>query len=209
MNEDQFAESFEKWEVRFKESSADQSLIHPQISFEVKVAANAYRKNFGDSPARAVDIGAGDGRHTLYLAERGFDVLAIDAAPSGVDLIQQKLARESLNAELVVADLRAYELPDDIDLLVSSFIVHLLPQPYEQIKKWQAKTRPGGICSVATRGPFGDEPDHYWFPEDFELKKLFEAEGWFIIHAREEDNWREDLNLEFRQHAVVARKPPY
>jgi SAM-dependent methyltransferase len=207
MTDDQFSESFEKWEVRFQESSIDEWLIRPEPAFEVKVAVNEYRAHYGEGRPRAIDIGAGDGRHTLYLAEQGFDVLAIDAAPSGVDLIRQKLARESLDAELVVADLRTFELPDDIDLLVSSYILHLLPEPYEQLKTWQAKTRPGGICSVATRGPFGDDPDHYWFPEDFEFKRLFEAAGWFVIHAREEENWRPDLNLHFRQHAVVARKP--
>jgi len=122
-------------------------------------------------------------------------------------VIQQKLAHESLSAELVVADLRTYDLPHNIDLLISSYVVHLLPHPYEQIKKWQAKTRPGGICSVATRNRFDHDPDHYWFPEDFELKRLFEAAGWFIIHAREEDNWRSEMGIQFRQRAVVARKP--
>ena len=207
MTEDQFAESFEKWEARFRQSSADEWALRPGAEFEVKVAVGAYRKAYGDGPARALDLGAGDGRHTLYLAEQNFDVLAVDAAPSGVDLIRQKLARESLSAELVVADLRSFEIPDEVDLLVSSYLIHLLPEPYEQVKKWQAKTRAGGICSVATRGPFGNEPDHYWFPEDFELKRLFEDAGWFIIHAREEENWRPEMDMHFRQRAVVARKP--
>lgn len=65
---------------------------------------------------------------------------------------RQRLNRESLHAELIVADLREFEIPDTVDLLVASYIIHLLPEPYTQVKTWQAKVRPGVICSISTRG---------------------------------------------------------
>jgi len=176
------------------------------IAQEVMIAADAYRQRH-DEPGRALDIGAGDGRHTVYLAEQGFDVLSVDAAPSGIDLIREKLDAASLDAELVVADLRDYDLPDNIDLLVASYIVHLLPNPYEQIRTWQAKVRPGGVCSLSTRGRLPHDGDELWFPQDFELKQLFEDAGWFVLHAREEDNWRPVIEQHFRGRAVVAVKP--
>jgi SAM-dependent methyltransferase len=207
MTDDLYSEGFEKWEARFQQATVDQSAIRPGARPEVEIAVRAYRARYGDGPAKAIDLGAGDGRHTLYLAAQGFDTLALEAAPSGADLIRQKLERDNLSAEVVVADLREYTLPDNIDMLVSSYVIHLLPDPYEQIKTWMGKVRPGRVMSLATRGPFPFDPDHYWFPEDFELKRLAVDAGWFVLHAREEDNWRPEMEILFRDRAVVAVKP--
>jgi 2-polyprenyl-3-methyl-5-hydroxy-6-metoxy-1,4-benzoquinol methylase len=207
LTDDTFARGYQLWESRFKQRSADQQALQGEIGREVRVAVDAYRARCGEAPARAVDIGAGDGRHTLYLAAQGFDVLAVDAAPTGIALIQQKLERESLQAALQVADLREYAIPGDVDLLVASYIVHLLPNPYDHIRAWQDSVRPGGICSLATRSRFPHDPDDYWFPADFELKRLFEDAGWFVLHAREEENWNPQMNIHARQRAVVAVKP--
>lgn len=207
MTDDIYAEGYQKWQQRFAESSAEKWALRPTIDREVSLAAAAYRERYGDGPAQALDLGAGDGRHTLYLAAQGFAVTAIEAAPAGIDLIQQKLAAQNLSATLQAADLRDYTLPDEIDLLVSSYVIHLLPDPYEQIKKWQAGVRAGGIISLATRKAFAHDPDHYWFPQDFELRDIFHAAGWFILHAREEDNWEAQRNIHFRQRAIVAIKP--
>ncbi len=207
MSKDAFNDSYQRWEARYQQATPEKSAMRPEVGREVAIAVNAYRERYGDGAARALDLGAGDGRHTVYLAAQGFDVLAVEAAPSGVDLIRQKLAAVSLRAELVVADLREYTLPDEIDLLISSYVVHLLPDPYEQIKTWQSKVRPGGVFSLATRGRFPHDPDAYWFPEDFELRRLFVEAGWFVLHAHEEDNWHAGMEILFRDRAVVAVKP--
>jgi SAM-dependent methyltransferase len=206
MSEDVFSSGFQRWEARFQEQDADQPSRMGDVAQEVRLAARLYREQHGEV-GRAVDLGAGDGRHTMYLAQQGFDVLSVDGAPSGVALTRQKLERAGLAAELVVADLRAYNLPADIDLLVASYVIHLLPDPYTQIQKWQAAVRPGGMCLVSSRNRFDHDPAAYWFPADFELKRLFEEAGWFVLHAREEDNWVPDMGLHFRQRAVVATKP--
>ncbi len=207
MTDDVYSWGSQQWETRFKQSSADSQPLQGSVGLEVHIAADAYRARYGEGTAHAVDIGAGDGRHTLYLAARGFDVLAVDAAPSGIELIRQRLKRDSLQAELIVADLRKYESPAPVDLLVASYIIHLLPLPYDLIDTWQAKVRPGGICSVSTRGRFPNDPDELWFPADFELKRLFEGAGWLVLHAREEDNWNAGMERPIRGRAVVAIKP--
>ena len=207
MADDVYSRGFQRWESRFKQSDANQQPIQGEVQLEVRIAVEAYLERYGNIKARAVDIGAGEGRHTIFLAEQGFDVLAIDGAPSGIDLIRQRLERESLEANLVVADLRSYEIPDSVDFLLASYIIHLLPDPYDTIRTWQNKVRPGGICVVSTRGRFQHDPEEYWFPADFEIKKLFEDAGWFVLHAREEDNWNSSMNGHFRKRAVVAFKP--
>lgn len=208
MSDDVFTQGYQGWEKRFQMGHRGEDVMQRAIEQEVMIAADAYQMRYGGGVARAVDIGAGDGRHTIYLASRGFDVLAVDAAPTGIERIREKLERESLSAQLTVADLRTYQLPDQIDLLLASYIVHLLPNPYDQIKTWQKKVRPGGMCVVATRTRFSHDPAEYWFPEDFELQRLFEEAGWFVLHAREEVNWEPKMERHFRRRAVVAVKPP-
>src|SRR5580658_11356701 len=44
-------------------------------------------------PTRTLEIGAGTGTNSLYLAERGFDVLGIDVAPLAVETSHGQVGR--------------------------------------------------------------------------------------------------------------------
>jgi len=44
----------------------------------------------GEPPADAVDLGAGEGRDTQELLERGWRVLAIDGSQAGIDLLHER-----------------------------------------------------------------------------------------------------------------------
>ncbi len=46
--------------------------------------------------ARILDLGAGVGRHALWLAQQGFDVVALDAAPEGLAVIDRAGGVETL-----------------------------------------------------------------------------------------------------------------
>lgn len=208
MSKDPFSAGFRTWEQRFRAANSDEWLLGGEPTQEVMVAVTHYRQLYGDAPARALDLGAGEGRNALYLAQQGFDVLALDAAEAGLERIRQRAEAANLldRVSLESADLRTYTLPEQVDLMVSAFLVHLLPEPYTFIEQWQQHTRPGGICVVSTRNRFDHDPPHYWFPQDFELKQLFVDAGWHVVHAREEDNWRENMGIHFRERAVVAVK---
>ena len=50
--------------------------------------------------ARILDLGAGVGRHALWLAAQGFDVVALDAAPNGLAEIDRKGGVETVLARM-------------------------------------------------------------------------------------------------------------
>ena len=72
-----------------------------------------------------LDLGCGAGRHTVYLAQKGFEVYALDISPEGVERTAQWLTREGLQANLQQADITALPYPDDLfDSIVSVSVLH-------------------------------------------------------------------------------------
>ena len=57
------------------------------------------------TPGRALDLGCGEGDNAIYLAEHGFDVTAIDFAPSAIAKARRKARDAGVTVEFVVDDL--------------------------------------------------------------------------------------------------------
>ena len=74
------------------------------------------------TPGRALDIGAGEGGDSLWLAERGWDVTAIDVARAGLDRLAAKAASRGATIRCVTANANAWHaFGDDTFDLVSLF----------------------------------------------------------------------------------------
>ena len=58
-------------------------------------------------PGRAVVLGCGTGTNAIYLAQKGFDVTAIDIAPTALNLAEEKAKKASVGVRWVLADVLA------------------------------------------------------------------------------------------------------
>ena len=80
----------------------------------------------GLAPGRALDLAAGAGRNTVWLAERGWRVTAVDFSRVGLDRGRKLGAARGLDearVDWVVADLRDYEPePGAYDLALVSYL---------------------------------------------------------------------------------------
>src|SRR5207244_12344322 len=56
--------------------------------------------------SRVLDLGCGPGRHSLAMARRGIEVVGIDHSETFVALAQEAGAKEGLNVECRVQDVR-------------------------------------------------------------------------------------------------------
>jgi SAM-dependent methyltransferase len=73
------------------------------------------------SPGKALDFASGTGRNALYLAEKGYDVTAVEISPSAVELAEQAAREKGLIIKWIVADLDDYVIQEQYDLIVISF----------------------------------------------------------------------------------------
>jgi SAM-dependent methyltransferase len=78
-------------------------------------------------PGRALDLGAGEGRNAVWLAERGWRVTAVDFSPVALDKARLLAQARGVEVDWVLSDLRAY-LPEPAayDLVLVAYL-HLLP----------------------------------------------------------------------------------
>jgi tellurite methyltransferase len=72
------------------------------------------------SPGRGLDIACGQGRNAFFLAQRGFDVLAMDISPVALANGRKRAEEKSLSISWQQADLEQVELSEaSFDLVIN------------------------------------------------------------------------------------------
>jgi len=158
---------------------------------------------FKEAPGtRALDLACGGGRHSLFLAEQGFDVDAVDISTVALAALREKADPEKIN--LIEADLDTF-VPEAgaYDMIVkTNFLDRGL------IVRAKAALRPGGIMVVETyMADPGNEkadanPDFLLQKED--LISLF-GEGFTVLAYKE--FWNESHEkYRMRKQAIAVKK---
>ena len=174
---------------------------------------------FGGSPhgALALDLGCGEGRDTVFLAEAGFQVVARDVAPSGLEKTRALLARRSVPAEqvdLALEDVRSFDYPPDAyDLAMAANVYQFLP-PEEapgHLVRLQAATKLGGLCAVGVfsraMAGWGAQIGGFFALTADELLDYFPASGgWQVLDLTEYRHYSRREDALGSWVFVVARK---
>ncbi len=74
-----------------------------------------------DRPAAVLDVAAGPGRHAIALAERGFQVTAVDLSPRLLAHAAEEAAEAGVELQLVRSDMRHIDFEMEFDLVVQLF----------------------------------------------------------------------------------------
>jgi len=106
----------------------------------------------GLPPGRALDLGAGEGRNTLWLAQQGWRVTAVDFSRAGLAKAQHRARESGLDISCVHADLREHRPSSQAFDLVLIAFVHPLPDTRPTIFARAAEAvAPGGHLLVVGR----------------------------------------------------------
>ena len=101
--------------------------------------------------AQLLDLGCGEGRNALFLAEQGFEVTAVDLSEHGIRKLRSMAASQNLAARAEVGDMRSYRFDRAFDLIISHGCLHLIERPdwKRLLESIKAYTAPGGYNVVA------------------------------------------------------------
>ena len=159
---------------------------------------------------RVLDLGCGLGNLAIDASRRGCNVVALDASVNGIEHICRIARAESLPIEAGIADLSAYRITDDFDVILSIGLLMFLNsrQAHRLLYEIQSHVRPAGlaIVNVLVQGTtYLDmfEPGSYYLFGENELTDAFA--GWEILESKHDDFDAPGGTLK-RFATVIARK---
>ncbi|MFH1957169.1 MAG: class I SAM-dependent methyltransferase [bacterium] len=88
-------------------------------------------------PGKALDVGMGQGRNTIYLSEQGWEVTGFDPAYKAVALAEKHAKQKGLNIKTSIQTSEEFDFGNEQwDLIVLSYVPvrGLIPKLYESLK---------------------------------------------------------------------------
>ncbi|EKT55981.1 SAM-dependent methyltransferase TehB [Providencia sneebia] len=167
-------------------------------------------------PGKVLDLGSGRGRNSFYLAQKGYDVTAVDINAQhiqAIDFVKKQSGIE--NIKTAIYDINSHQIKGDYDLIISTVVLMFLQRENiaSVIADMQAHTLPGGInlivCPVETPDapvefiPFksylksGELTEYY---KDWDILKYNEDLG----HLHKTDDKGNRIGLNFA--TLIAKK---
>lgn len=96
-----------------------------------------------------LDVGAGGGWTTIFLAESGFQAVGVDIAPAHIEVAEQRAARFGCTATFSVQDMDALSLDRSFDCALVFDALHHSLRPARVVERVAAHLHPGGWALFA------------------------------------------------------------
>ena len=160
--------------------------------------------------AKILDLCCGNGRHSLELSERGFDVTGVDRTAAYIERARVEAERRGLDVVFVVEDMRECCAPNSFDIVMNLFgSFGYFEDPEDDrrvVENMYASLRPGGRFLIETMGK-------EILSRDFQTRDWDEQGGLLILSektvgqnwGRIETRWIVIRGTERIEHRVSVR----
>lgn len=127
------------------------------------------------APGAALDLGCGNGRNALWLAEQGFQVTAWDKNPVSLARLNDIIAAEGITRiDVAEKDLNHLRIDGEYDFILSTVVMMFLNASVipDLIAAMQRATRPGGYNLIVAGMDTEDYPKQADFAFAFRTGEL-------------------------------------
>ncbi len=159
---------------------------------------------------QVLDIGGGEGRDALYLAEQGFEVEVVDLSVVGLEKLKKAVLEKEISITTKVGDVIEDGIEGEYEVVVMSFILHHMSSEDAQkvIKDAQAHTTIGGVHTIETFMPEGElyernEISGRFYPSKDTLRELYADWDIKYLSTREELSYARNKNGERMKNMLV------
>jgi len=155
------------------------------------LASQAFRL---ESDMKALAVADGEGRNGVWLAERGLDVVSVDASAVGLAKARALACRRGVSLRTVLADLAEWEWePDAYDVVVAIFVQFAPPDLRRKMfEGFHTCLKPGGLLIMQGYrieqigyGTGGPPHAEHLYTKDLLIRSFGH---WEIRHLREHDS---------------------
>jgi tellurite methyltransferase len=153
--------------------------------------------------AKVLDLGCGEGRNALFLAECGLDVTAVDISEAGIGKLRALAGQKGLAIHAEVCDMRSYSFPHPFDLIVSHGCLHLVERGSWQnlIDLFKTHTNVNGYNAITVFTDAIPPPEDL---KDFCLGLFFEGELFSLY-----EDWETVLQRSYTLEDQHPGSPPH
>ena len=137
----------DEWEARYRDGNMPWDTNHPSTQLRRVIEAGEI------APCRTLELGCGTGTNAVYLAERGFDVTAVDFAEPALSVAEQKASAAGAACRFVRADLLALpDLDGPFDFVFDRGCFHVVRRQGEgaAVRAIAEQVKPGGRLLIMT-----------------------------------------------------------
>jgi tellurite methyltransferase len=135
---------------------------------------------------KILDAAAAQGRDSIFLASRGFDVHANDISRAAVARLEQNAAEAGVALRVTCADISAFRYPCLYDAIICNFVLHHLARRDAEavLANMQNNTVAGGFNVVVAFSKIGaffaaaPDTDCFFLDDTAHLERLYA--GWRI-----------------------------
>lgn len=164
---------------------------------------------------KVLDIGCGEGKDAVYMAQKGYDVTAFDVTESGIRKTKFLATQRGVEINAFIADINTFEIHDHFDIIYSTGTIQYLQDKnidafFEKIK---AMTSANGYnyFNVFVEKPFLELPQD-WDKEETMWKTgdLFKHYSDWRIHKIDEVIFEDTSGGSKHFHCmdtILAEKP--